>query len=251
VNIAVCIKQVPDTEARIRIAEDGKSISKEDIKWIVNPYDEFAVEEALKLTEKFGGEVTVISLGPPGVEKSIREALAMGPKKAIRIQADTIPTDPQATAKALAEVLKQNNYDLILFGKQAIDDDQVQVPQIVAHVLGIPCASVVVKLDIDPQAGSGEALREVEGGHEKLTFKLPAVVTAQRGLNEPRYRSLKGIMQAKKIPIEVVESTVASDQLIIEKLEYPPEKKPGRIVGTGTEAVPELVRLLREEAKVL
>ncbi len=250
-NIAVCIKQVPDTEARIKIAEDGKSIQKEDIKWIVNPYDEFAVEEALRIVEKHGGEVTVISLGPVEVEKSIREALAMGPKKAIRIHSDAMPTDPQVTAKALAEALKQNNYDLILFGKQAIDDDQVQVPSIVAHILGIPCASVVVKLDLDPQTGKGEALREVEGGHEKLSFKLPAIVTAQRGLNEPRYRSLKGIMQAKKIPIEVVNTTLDENKLILEKIEYPPEKKPGRIIGTGAEAVPELVRLLREEAKVL
>lgn len=250
-NIAVCVKQVPDTETRIKIAGDSKSIQEEGIKWIVNPYDEFAVEEALRITEKYGGEVTIISLGPVAVEKGIREALAMGAQKAIRLEAEKVPADPQVTALALAEVLKKNPYDLILFGKQAIDDDNAQIPSIVAHALNIPCVTVVVKLELDPQTQKGSALREVEGGHEKVTFSLPAIIGAQRGINEPRYRSLKGIMQAKKIPIQVETVSLSGEQLSIEKLEYPPEKKPGRIIGEGAEAVPELVRLLREEAKVI
>ncbi len=248
-NIAVCMKQTPDTEAQIKIADDGKHIQTDGIKWIVNPYDEFAIEEALRLTEKHGGEVTLISLGPASTEKTIREGLAMGAHKAIRIDAPENPTDPQVIGKALAEVLKEGNYDLILFGKQAIDDDQSQVPTIVATLLGLPAVSVVVQLNIE--GSEGTALREIEGGHEKVKFTLPAVISAQRGLNEPRYRSLKGIMAAKKKPIEVRQIPLVDSHLNIEKLSYPPEKKPGRIVGEGPDAVPELVRLLHEEAKVI
>ncbi len=248
-NIAVCMKQTPDTEAQIKIADDGKHIQTDGIKWIINPYDEFAIEEALRLTEKHGGEVTLISLGPAGVEKTIREGLAMGAHKAIRIDVEEIPSDPQVIGAALAEVLKEGNYDVIFFGKQAIDDDQSQVPSIVATLLGLPAVTVVVKLDID--GTSGTALREIEGGHEKVQFSLPAVISAQRGLNEPRYRSLKGIMAAKKKPIDVKQVAIKESQQVIEKLSYPPEKKPGRIVGEGPDAVPELVRLLHEEAKVI
>ncbi len=248
-NIAVCMKQTPDTEAQIKIADDGTHIQTDGIKWIINPYDEFAIEEALRITEKHGGEVTLISLGPASVEKTIREGLAMGAHKAIRIDAPESPADPQVVGAALAEVLKDGNYDLILFGKQAIDDDQSQVPSIVATLLDLPAVAVVVKLDIED--GKATALREIEGGHEKVTFSLPAVVSAQRGLNEPRYRSLKGIMAAKKKPIEVKQINLKENQLSVEKLSYPPEKKPGRIVGEGPDAVPELVRLLHEEAKVI
>ncbi len=248
-NIAVCMKQTPDTEAQIKIAADGTHIETDGVKWIINPYDEFAIEEALRLTEKHGGEVTLISLGPASTEKTIREGLAMGAHKAIRIDAPENPTDPQVVGAALAEVLKEGNYDLILFGKQAIDDDHSQVPSIVATLLGVPAVSVVVKLDI--AGGKGTALREIEGGHEKVSFALPAVISAQRGLNEPRYRSLKGIMAAKKKPIEVRQVNLGDNKLTVEKLNYPPEKQPGRIVGEGPEAVPELVRLLHEEAKVI
>lgn len=248
-NIAVCMKQVPDTETRPRIADNGKEIDKTGIKWIVNPYDEYAIEEALQLTEKNGGEVTIVSLGPSDIDPTIRAALAMGAKKAIRLDVPENPTDPVATGRALAEVLRQNNYDLILFGKQAIDDDMAQVPQIVAELLEYPCATVVVKLEIDGDTVIAE--REIEGGKEKLSFKMPAVISAQKGLNEPRYRSLKGIMMAKKIPIEVVSAEPGEDHITIEKLKYPPQKQAGKIVGEGADAVPELVRLLHEEAKVI
>ncbi len=248
-NIAVCVKQVPDTETRPKIDPSGKKMSEEGVKWILNPYDEFAVEEALQLVEKNGGEVTVISLGPAAVEPTIRAALAMGAQKAIRIEAEENPADPLVTAKALAEVLKQGNYDLIFFGKQAIDDDYAQVPQMVATALDLPCATVVVKLDIEGEKLTVE--REIEGGKEKLSLSMPAVISAQKGLNEPRYRSLKGIMKAKKIPIETVQVELASGQLEIEKVKFPPEKQPGKIVGKGADAVPELVRLLHEEAKVI
>lgn len=248
-NIAVCIKQTPDTTTRVKIADNGRSIMEEGISWIVNPYDEYAIEEALQLTEKHGGEVTIISLGPAGIEKTIREALAMGAHKAIRIHADSIPADPAVTAKALAETLKSGGYDLIFLGRQAVDDDHGQMPSLVAQGLHLPGVSMVVKLTID--GNKGTALREIEGGHEKVTFNLPAVIGANRHLNVPRYRSLKGIMQAKKIPIEVKQASLAAEKLLLEKMEYPPAKQSGKIFTTGVEAAPEVVRLLREEAKVI
>ena len=248
-NIAVCTKQVPDTETKIKISGDGKSIAEEGVKWIINPYDEFAIEEALKITEKAGGEVTIISLGPAGIDKTIREALAMGAHKAIRVDAPSIPFDPMVTAKALAEVLKGGGYDLIFFGQRAIDSDHSQVPSMVGQALNLPCVPIVVKLEIDGDKAT--AYREIEGGDEKISFKLPAIVSAQRGLNIPRYRSLKGIMQAKKKEIEVKQVSLEQEKMSITKLEYPAEKAAGRIVGQGAEAVPELVRLLHDEAKVI
>lgn len=248
-NIAVCIKQTPDTTTRIRIAGDGKLIEKEGVQWIINPYDEFAIEEALKLTETHGGEVTIISLGPAAVDKTIREALAMGAHKAIRINAVAIPDDPVVTAKALVAVLKDGGYDLIFFGRQAIDNDHGQVPQLVATAMNLPCATVVDGLQIDN--GKAVARCVVEGGHSRLAFNLPAVIGANSKLNQPRYRSLKGIMQAKKKTIEVHEASLAPAKLVVEKLSYPPAKSAGKIFQNGAEAVPEVVRLLREEARVI
>ncbi len=249
VNIAVCIKQVPDTETKVKISDNGKSIVTEGIKWVINPYDEFAIEEALKITEKDGGEITIISLGPASIDKTIREALAMGAHKAIRIDTPEIPFDPAVIAKALAEVLKNNGYDLILFGQRAIDSDHSQIPSMVAQALSLPCVPLAVKLEIEGDKIT--AYREIEGGDEKISFTLPAIVSAQRGLNIPRYRSLKGIMQAKKKEIEVKEIDLGEEKMSISRLEYPPEKSAGKIVGEGAEAVPELVRLLHEEAKVI
>lgn len=248
-NIAVCIKHVPDTETRPKIDDSGKDIQKESIKWIVNPYDEYAIEEALQLTEKSGGEVTIVSLGPKEIESSIRAALAMGAKKAIRVEAPGNPVDTRVTATALANTLKEKNFDLIFFGKQAIDDDNAQVSQMLAEALELPCATVVTKLDI--QGAQATAEREIEGGKERVSFQLPAVISAQKGLNEPRYRSLKGIMMAKKVPIELVNTGLEAEKVTIENLVYPPEKQAGKIVGEGADAVPELVRLLQEEAKVI
>lgn len=248
-NIGVCIKEVPDTESRPKIHDNGKEINRENIKWIVNPYDEIAVEEALQLSEKQGGEVTILSVGPKEIETTIRAALAMGAHKAIRINTSKTPDDPLVTAKALASVLESRNYDLILFGKQAIDNDHAQVPQMVAEAMELPCATVVVKLEIDGQNVRAE--REIEGGKEILKFSLPAVVSAQKGLNEPRYRSLKGIMMAKKVAIEELSVDLSQPKYTVQKFNYPPQKQPGRIIGDGAAAVPELVRLLREEAKVI
>jgi electron transfer flavoprotein beta subunit len=249
VNIAVCVKEVPDTESRPKIHEDGKSIQRENIKWIVNPYDEYAIELGLQLTEKHGGEVTIISFGPKETEAAIRSALAMGAHKAIRIEGPKEVADPLVTANALASVLRDKGFDLILLGKQAIDDDNAQIPQMLSEALDLPGVSVIVKFELNGDSAVAE--REIEGGKEKVAFKLPAVLSCQKGLNEPRYRSLKGIMMSKKVPIDEVKVDLPQETFMVDELQMPPQKQPGRIVGEGPEAVPELVRLLKEEAKVI
>jgi electron transfer flavoprotein beta subunit len=250
VNIAVCVKQVPDTETKVKISGDKKWIEEGEINFILNPYDEFAVEEALKITEsRGGGTVTIISLGPDRVTSAIRSALAMGATRAIHIKSETIPQDPMSTADALAQILKEGHYDLILLGKQAVDDDHQQIGPILSEKLGLPAANVVTHLEIDGEIVNAD--RQIEGGFEKVNCSLPAIITAQRGLNEPRYASLKGIMAAKKIQIEERNISIPEDKIEILEINYPPEKPPGKIVGKGAEAVPELIRLLKEEAKVI
>jgi electron transfer flavoprotein beta subunit len=249
VNIAVCVKQVPDTEARIKINEDKKSIDESEINFILNPYDEFAVEEALKLKDEHECEVTIISLGPDRITSSMRSALAMGATKAIHIKTDSFPVDPIVTAHALAHVLKEGNYDIIFLGKQAIDDDNQQMGPILGELLELPAINVITKLDV--QSYMVVAERQIEGGVEKTEAKFPVILTAQRGLNEPRYASLKGIMAAKKIQIEEKSISLDEDKIEIVEFSYPPQKPEGKIVGEGPEAVPELIRLLKEEAKVI
>ena len=248
-NIAVCIKQVPDTETRIKIAADNKSIQEQDINFILNPYDEFAVEEALRIKEAKGGEVTIISLGPDRITSAIRSALAMGADRAVHIKVMKTPLDAQVTADALAKVLSETKYNLILTGKQAIDDDQAQLPSLLAEKLDLPAITVVTKLTVTDTDIIAE--RQIEGGMEKVTCSLPAIISTQRGLNEPRYASLKGIMAAKRIQIQEQSLDLSPENIEIIQITYPPQKPAGRIVGQGSEAVPELVRLLREEAKVL
>ncbi|MBD3226020.1 MAG: electron transfer flavoprotein beta subunit/FixA family protein [Caldithrix sp.] len=248
-KIAVCVKQVPDTETRIKLSDDHSEVIEDDIQFILNPYDEFAVEEALKIKEANEGEVTVISLGPDRVKSAIRTALAMGADKAIHIECDKNPDDPFEIAEALASVLKEDSYDLILTGKQAIDDDHSQIPSILGQKLNLPAVNVVVKLEVGD--GKVKAEREIDGGHEIIECSLPTVIGAQRGLNEPRYAALKGIMRAKKITIEEKHAELNEEQMSVVDFHYPPQKEPGKIVGDSADAVPELLRLLREEAKVI
>ncbi len=249
-KIAVCIKRVPDTEARIKIAPDGKSLDEAGVKFILNPYDEFAVEEALQRKEKAGaGEVVVITLGPATAQETIRTALAMGADRGVLLQVDRTPLDGLEVARALAAELKDGAYDLILCGKMAVDDYNHQVGPMVAELLGLPCVTAVAHLELE--AGEGTAEREVEGGIEVVEFPLPAVLTADKGLNEPRYPALKGIMAAKKKPLDVKPVTLGAGGLELLAMMPPAERKEGRIVGEGPVAVAELVRLLREEAKVL
>ena len=248
-NTIVCVKRVPDSATRVRVASDGRTLDPAGVKFVVNPYDEFALEEAIRRREEAGaGSVTAIGLGPAEVAESLRQALAMGADEAVLLRCDG-SHDALVVARALADAIDGRDYDLVLFGKQAIDDDNMQVPQMVAEFLGLPCVTVVVELEISD--GRATARREVEGGHEVIEFGLPAVVSAQKGLNEPRYPTLKGIMAAKKKPLEEKDVTLSAPTLELMAMEEPPAPAAGRIVGEGVEAVPELVRALREEAGVL
>jgi electron transfer flavoprotein beta subunit len=247
-NVVVCINHVPDTETRVRVGADGKTIDKTNVNYVLNPYDEFAIEEALRLKEKFGGEVTAVTLGGDSHKETLRKALAVGVDKAILLK-DESPRDSFAIAKALADAIKGLSPDVILFGKQSIDYDDSQVGTMVAEMLGLPSASVVVKLEISD--GIALAHREIEGGHEIVEVKLPAVFTAQKGLNEPRYPSLKGIMAAKSKPIQENPAILVESKVEVRSMQNPAQKSAGRIVGTDASAVPELVRLLHEEAKVI
>jgi electron transfer flavoprotein beta subunit len=249
VKIAVCLKRVPDTTAKIVVAGDGKSIDEAGIKFVPNPYDEFAVEEAIKLKETAGtGETVVISLGGDAAQETIRTALAMGIDRGILLQCAG-SADGFEVAKALAGELQSGGFDLILFGKMAVDDYNHQAGVMTAELLGLPCISAVAHLKMD--GGALEAEREIEGGVEVSTCRLPAVITCDKGLNVPRLPALKGIMAAKKKPLEVKPVTLGAGSVTVLGLKPPPERPAGRIVGEGPDAVAELVRLLRTEAKVL
>lgn len=248
-RIAVCLKRVPDTAAKIVVGGDGKSINPQGVEFIINPYDEFALEEALRIREKSGdGEVVVLSVDSDGEQNVMRKALAMGADRGIVVKGGNA-YDGYGVARLLAAVLKELSCDIIFCGKQSVDADALQVPSLLARMLGLPRVNVVGKLEIG--GGKATATREVEGGKEIYEVSLPALFSAQKGLNEPRYPSLKGIMAAKKKPIEVREAAGFEERVPVTKLEPPAARPQGRIVGKGSEAVPELVRLLKEEAKVL
>jgi electron transfer flavoprotein beta subunit len=247
-NIAVCINHVPDTETKIKVGADGVSIDRSGVNFMMSPYDEIALEEGLRIRERFKGDVVAISLGGDAHKETLRKALAMGVDKAVLLKDDSV-RDSFAVAHALAEELKARAPDVILFGKQSIDFDDAQVGTLVAELLGLPSVAVVVKLDI--QDGTVVCEREIEGGREVVQTKLPAVFLAQKGLNDPRYPSLKGIMAAKSKPIEEKPAAAAEVRVVTVNLRKPAAKNPGRIVGTDASAVPELVRLLHEEAKII
>jgi electron transfer flavoprotein beta subunit len=264
VNIIVCLKQVPDTETLIKITPDGQSIVKDDIKWVINPYDEFGIEEALCLREKFGGEVTVIGLGPKRVTESLRTALAMGADKGILINDPALEdSDAIATGKALAAVIKNLEFDLVFAGQRGIDDDMGLVGATLADYLDIPQLSLIVKAEVSEDGKSVKVHRPVEGQTLVIESSLPALITAQKGLNEPRYASLPGIMKAKKKPLEEKgladlgldpsEFGKEARRLKIIELTPPPQREAGRIIEgeTPEEKAAELARLLHEEAKVI
>ena len=247
-KIAVCLKQVPSTDTRIKIAPDGKHLDPAGVTFVTNPYDEFALEEAIRLKEAKGGEVVVYSVGGQGTVAALRNALAVGADSAVLLKTEGDP-DSLAVARLLADEIKGKGYDLVLCGKQAVDDDAAQVGPMLGEVLDLPCATVVVKLELTD--GKARATREIEGGVEIVEMPMPAVVATQKGLNEPRYASLKGIMAAKNKPVEEKAATPAHAAVEIVSLALPPARQAGKIVGEGAAAVPELIRVLREEAKVL
>jgi len=246
----VCIKQVADTETRVKVGSDGRSLDPAGVTWILNPYDEFAVEQALRVKEKAGaGEVIAISLGGAGVQTTLRSALALGADRGIHLKHEGPAPDSLAVARALAEAIRPLDANLIWLGKQAVDDDAAQVGPMLATLLDLPCVTVVAAFELAEALATVE--REIEGGREVVEVALPAVLTTDKGLNEPRYASLKGIMAAKKKPIEERPAVPGEPNLEVTALALPPPRAAGRIVGEGTAAVPELVRLLREEARVI
>ena len=248
-KVVICINHVPDTETKIKVGPDGLSIDRTGVNFMMSPYDEIAVEEALRIRDRFKGDVTAISLGTDVHKETLRKALAMGVDKAVLLKDDG-GRDSFGVAQGLTAEIRTLKPDVVLFGKQSIDFDDAQVGTLVAELLGLPSVSVVVKLEIQ-EGGSVVCEREIEGGHEVVHTKLPGVFLAQKGLNEPRYPSLKGIMAAKNKPIE--EKPAAPSELHVETvaLRKPPAKNPGRIIGTDASAIPELIRLLHDEAKVL
>ena len=255
-NILVCLKQTFDTEERI-VLEDGQ-ISEDGVEFVINPYDEYAVEEAIKLKEEHGGEVTVITVGPERAEQALRTAMAMGADKGIIVDSEDLEdADEYTIAKILAEVIKEQEYDIILCGYMAVDDGSAQVGPRLAELLGIPHISTITKLTIDGE--NVEVEKDVEGDVEIIQSKLPILLTAQQGLNEPRYPSLPGIMKAKKKPLERLDlDDLDLDEEDIEaktetlEIFLPPKKEGGKILeGELSDQVKELVQLLRNEAKVI
>ena len=248
-KIAVCVKRVPDTEARIRVSTDGRSIDPSGVKYVVNPYDEFAVEAALRQREAAGeGHVTVLTVGGPESGETLRAVLAMGADDAILLRSEGHP-EGLAVARAIAAELEDGGFDLVLLGLKAIDDDLQAVGAMVGELLRLPTVTAVS--DFRREGDRLVAEREIEGGVEVVDVNLPCVLTITKGAFEPRYASLKGIMAAKKKPLQEREAKTGERGVAVEALEPPAERQAGRIVGEGPDAVPELLRILREEAKVL
>ncbi|TAL71114.1 MAG: electron transfer flavoprotein beta subunit/FixA family protein [Bacteroidetes bacterium] len=247
-NILVCISRVPDTATRILVGPDGKTIDTQGIKYVISPYDEYGIEEGLRLKEKNGGTVTAVTVGSEGSTDILRTALAMCVDKAVLIKADT-HKDSYFVAKNLAEYAKEINPDIIFMGRQSVDYDSLQMPSMVSEFLGIPSVSVVSKLTIAD--GKATAERDVEGGKEIVEASLPCIISCQKGLNEPRYPKLPDIMKAKSKPIETREAIQTDEKVTVLGMSIPLKQRAGRILGDGDGDIDELVRLLHEEAKII
>lgn len=243
------MRRVPDTATRIKLAPDGKSILTSEAEFVINPYEEYALEQGVQLREKHGGEVTVLTLGPEKSTSVVLKALALGADRAIHLKSENFPDDPSAVARAIAAELKSFEFDVLLFGKKGVDDDNQQVGAMVAELLGVPCVTQIVKLEISN--GKAIAHREVEGGAIVVETTLPSAFTAEKDLTVPRYASLRELVAARKKPILVKEPQPFPGVLEIVSVQYPPPRPPGRILGKGVEAVPILVKVLHEEAKVI
>jgi electron transfer flavoprotein beta subunit len=256
-NSVVCVTHVPDTESRIKVS--GKGIDEAGLKFIVSPYDEYALEEAIRLKDAKGGDVTVITFGPDRAAQALRECLARGATKAIHIKGDSANADSLGIARVLAAAVKTVPHDLVLVGKQGVGPDNALVGPMLAEVLGYPHVNVVTHLEVGD--GKLTAHRELEGADEVIEAPMPAVIAAQKGLNEPRYASLKGIMAAKKVPIEtktvadlgLSDSDIFNQRVVYVSLELPPEKSGGRKIDGSdpAKAAEEIVKYIREEAKAL
>jgi electron transfer flavoprotein beta subunit len=259
-NTLVFVKRVPDTESKIKINPETNSIVEEGLNFVLNPYDEYALEEALRIRESKGGKVVAVTVGRDESLVILRKCLAMGADEAVLIK-DPLPEtyDGLRTARIIAAYVKAKSPDakLLLFGKQSVGADNSQVPSMVAEFLGVGQANVVVKLEVEEETAT--ALREVEGAQEKISLTFPAVVSAQKGLNEPRYETLKGIMMAKKkeIPVVTIEdlglkADEVASQVSIIRMDLPPSRQAGRVVtGPPEETARQLAEYLHNEAKVI
>ena len=259
-NIFVFVKKVPDTESKIRIDHETNSILEEGLSFVINPYDEYAIEEALRLKEATAAAVTVFSVGSDESLPILKKALAMGADEAVLLKDDLAESyDGLRCARILVQALKTkySDYSLLLFGKQSVGADNSQVPSMVAELLDLPQVNIVTKLDIE--GNSGIALREIEGAVEKVAFSLPAVISAQKGLNEPRYETLKGIMAAKRKEIPVIEvkdlgmdGDQLDPQIKLIKMESPPPREAGKVIEEEPDvAAKKIVEFLRNDAKAL
>ena len=247
-KIVACIKRVPSTEATAKLSPDGRGVDTANLAYMTSFYDEIAVEQAVLTKEASGGEVTVLTIGPAEASKEVRECIAKG------ADAGIIMTDPEwgsrdnlSTAKVLAAKLGELDAELCFVGRVATDRDSASVGPMVATLLGWSCVTDVVALSLE----DGTAQRETEQGLETISFSLPAVITCDKGLNEPRYAGLKGIMAAKKKPLEEVAFEEVPSQISTASLALPAERSEGRIVGEGPDAVPALMEALRNEAQAL
>jgi len=249
-KIVACIKRVPTTDLQPRVSADAKQLDATGVQYMTSFYDEIAVEEGIRQKEKHGGELTVLTIGPAEVTKEVREALAKGADKGvILVDPDWSGRDPLAVAKVLAAKIRELGADLVLLGRLATDRDNACVGPMLATLLDWACVTDIVALEISGTRGT--ARREADGGVETYAFELPAVLTCQKDLNEPRYAGLKGIMAAKKKPVEEQPCPAMSGQVVVQSLALPPARKAGRIVGEGAAAVPALIDALRNEAKLL
>ena len=247
-NILVCVSRVPDTASRIIVGSDGKSIDPQGIKYVVNPYDEIALEEGLRLREKNGGTVTALTIGTDASKEQLRTALAMGVDIAVLIKSEE-NYDSFYVANNIKEYASSINPDIILLGKQSIDFDSLQVPSMLGELLDFPSVSVVTALSIDGTKVTAE--REVEGGKEIVETSLPCIISAQKGLNEPRYPKLPDIMKAKSKPIEERSPVQSETRVTILGMEIPLKKRAGIVLGGEDKDIDEVVRLLHEESKVI
>ncbi|MGB9301199.1 MAG: electron transfer flavoprotein subunit beta/FixA family protein [Anaerolineae bacterium] len=261
-HVVICVKQVPDTETKIKV-KDGQ-VDHAETKYVVNPYDEYAIEEGLRVKERLGdSKITLLSTGPERAKDALKSGLAVGADEAIHLVDEAFEgSDPYATALILSRALQKLDYDIVFCGKQGVDEDHAQVGIILAELLDIPHVSVVTKLELSADHKSLVAHREVEGGHEVVAAPLPAVITAQKGLNEPRYASIKGIMAVKKKVIpewnaeEIGVTTdsvgVGATKMVFTEVTLPPERLGGKVFDEDpVQDAKKVAHLLRDEAKIL
>lgn len=247
-NILVCISLVPDTTSKIVVGADGKTINPQGVKFILNPYDEFAIEEGLQLKQKHGGTVTTVTVGPPTAKEILQRALAMGSDNAVLVN-DSNCADSFAVASSIADLAKETSPDVLIFGRQSIDYDSLVLPGMVAEILGWPSVTMVSALTIEGTTVTAE--RDIDGGKESVTTTLPCVISAQKGLNEPRYPKLPDIMKAKSKPVAERTPSTAAARTAVVGMTLPDSKRLNKILGDSEADINELVRLLHEEAKVV